>query len=90
MGYTIKRPCSSINDEAKFLESCFLIFCSPKNLLRFDSLSSDSSSLSTASPTVTESIHVYETLLLRICALHQLHPEWNYEDYQVINYFFSS
>jgi hypothetical protein len=30
-----------------------------------------------------ESIHIYETLLLRVCAVHRLDPQWEYEDYQV-------
>ena len=33
--------------------------------------------------TVKESINVYETLLVRVCALHRLDPEWRFEDYEV-------
>ena len=33
--------------------------------------------------TVKESINVYDTLLVRVCALHRLDPEWRFEDYEV-------
>ena len=36
-----------------------------------------------ARQTVKESINVYETLLVRVCALHRLDPEWRFEDYEV-------
>ena len=30
-----------------------------------------------------EAIEVYETLLVRLCALHRLQPDWNFDDYQI-------
>ena len=36
-----------------------------------------------ARQTIQESIKVYDTLLVRVCSLHRMDPEWNFEDYQV-------
>ena len=46
-------------------------------------LGSDLDGSAPARQSIKESINVYETLLVRVCSLHRMDPEWRFEDYEV-------